>query len=229
MNADRIVAQTERQRLLLRERFGKSSTLIRNPIGHQADHGQLKKPVAEDYLLWVGRAETFSKRADKLFQLARMCPAVQFVAILNKRDEKTFASLVRTVPNNVVIVEHVPFGKIDCYFRHAAALLNTSDAEGFPNAFLQAGKHGVPVLSLVVDPDGMLAEHRCGICADGDIERMSEIIDRFWHNRGGLVRSRLSDAISTYVRTHHGLDERIEEFRSLVLELERDDEQRKAA
>lgn len=228
-SADRIVAQTEHQRTLLQQRFGRSSTLIRNPIARRRERGDSCRPVRHDYVLWVGRAETSFKRADKLLQLARMCPTVQFVAIFNKRDETTFASLMRSVPDNVVVIEHVPFGSIDAYFRHATALLNTSDAEGFPNAFLQAGTHGVPILSLSVNPDDMLTQHRCGAYAAGDLMAMSRIIDRFWHERNGSVRRQLSDAISAYVRTYHNLDERVEELQKLVLEMEGDDERRKAA
>ena len=48
---------------------------------------------------------------------------------------------------------------------NASVLLSTSDEEGFPNTFLQAWTSGTPVVTLRVDPDGIIAREQLGAVA----------------------------------------------------------------
>jgi glycosyltransferase involved in cell wall biosynthesis len=52
----------------------------------------------------------------------------------------------------------------------AAALLSTSDSEGFPNTFLQAWASGTPVVSLKVDPGRIIQQRGLGVVS-GSPER----------------------------------------------------------
>ncbi len=211
-SADEIVVQTPHQQTLLKDNFGRSATIIRNPINlnnriePDSDHG--------DYILWVGRADTFFKRADKMLKLAAMCPDIPFVAIMNKRNERVFDELVANTPANVRIVSHVPYREIESYYANAAALLSTSEGEGFPNAFLQAGKYGKPILSLNVDPGEMISVHGCGLLGHGDMNDMATVLNDFWANRNRSQE--LSDNILRYVQVFHAFDARIDELGSVV-------------
>jgi glycosyltransferase involved in cell wall biosynthesis len=53
----------------------------------------------------------------------------------------------------------------------ATLLINTSQFEGFPNAFQQAWYYGVPTLSLGVDPDGVIEREGLGKCC-GNIDEL---------------------------------------------------------
>ncbi|MBF0244176.1 MAG: glycosyltransferase family 4 protein, partial [Planctomycetes bacterium] len=70
---------------------------------------------------------------------------------------------------NLTFIESVPLNEILPYFRSARLVINTSDHEGMPNTFLQAGLSGTPVVSLRVDPDDMFASMDCGLIADGSL------------------------------------------------------------
>jgi glycosyltransferase involved in cell wall biosynthesis len=53
-----------------------------------------------------------------------------------------------------------------------ACLLSTSAFEGFPNTFLEAWSHGVPVVSTI-DPDRLIANRGLGFTANN----LPELID----------------------------------------------------
>jgi glycosyltransferase involved in cell wall biosynthesis len=45
----------------------------------------------------------------------------------------------------------------------AIALVDTSDYEGFPNSFLEAWAHGVPIVTIHADPDELICGKDLGI------------------------------------------------------------------
>ncbi len=200
-HASQIVVQTRHQQKLLQQRFNRHSTVIRNPISLEDD---IVRAVTSNRLfdvLWIGRADCFSKRADLAIQVAQQCPDLQFTLIMNPRDQRVFRKLIASVPGNARVVSHVPWTEVDEYFRSTGVLLNTSDAEGFPNTFLQAARQGVPIVSLRVDPDGMLNHYGCGVTADGDLARTAELLRRMTHDH--RLRRQLAAAGREYLGEFH--------------------------
>ena len=225
--ADHIVCQTPHQQQLLQSNFQRRGDVVRNPI----DLGQCVEPTEPcgSYILWVGRADTFFKRADKMLELARRCPVVPFVAIMNRRNPDMFRTLVSQAPENVRIVEHVPYEEIENYYANATALLSTSVGEGFPNAFLQAGKYGQPILSLDVDPGEMISQHGCGVTTRGDLDALERALKSMWNHRDGDYRRKFSENIRRYVCTYHDLDDRMEELKQIVQTVSRTSPPKQAA
>jgi len=178
-HADAVVAQTRHQADELRRVASVPAVVIRNPIAVSVvDEATRPRETREPYVLWVGRADNDSKRADLALEVARRCPSRRFVLVMNPHDVWLFDELSRTRPDNVTIIPQVPWRQMDHYYRHADWLVNTSNREGMPNAFLQAGMQGVPVASLNADPDGLLTLHGGGVWADGRMDRLVDALQR---------------------------------------------------
>jgi glycosyltransferase involved in cell wall biosynthesis len=184
---------------------------IRNPIDTRLAPDEGIVPMTErKHVLWIGRADRDCKRADLCLQLAAECPEVPFLAVMNPQDSATELQLLASRPPNVTILPRIPWRQTDRLYRHALALLNTSESEGFPNAFLQAAKFGVPILSRRVNPDQVLTEHGIGFVAQDDLSRLAQMLrqlhatpERFsWVSRAGR----------RYVERYHALESRIGEL-----------------
>jgi glycosyltransferase involved in cell wall biosynthesis len=225
--ADLVVAQTEYQQQVLRRRAERESVLIRNPIDTHLSSDDLLPLERRPYVLWVGRADRDCKRADRCVQLACECPGVSFLAVMNRREARDYDWLVQHAPRNLRILESVPWERSEQLFRGARAVINTSDSEGFPNTFLQAAKHGCPVISLSVDPDQVLARHRWGFCARGDMRGMAQMIRCLWQQPQRFRY--VGQAARQYVVLHHDLVARVTQLSEVLQRLGQPTVQRRAA
>lgn len=194
------LAQNERQAQMLREGYGRSATIIKNPI--DLDHVVPRNPAART-ILWVGKSDERIKRPSLALKLAEQLPEYEFVLIMNMSIAKTHTACLawaRRLPN-VTVIERVPFADIENYFADARLHLNTSVFEGFPNTFLQAAKYGVPTVSLKVDPGAMLSERGCGVVCGGDLACVARNLRELMTDATRYAR--LSQTSLAYVRAVH--------------------------
>lgn len=216
--ADRIIVQTESQREALRRNFGRDAVLIRNPVAISAGDPQGWLPRAQrKFVLWIGRTDDFNKRPMRFLDLARDCPGLTFVMIIGRTDETAFRALERARPANLRILANVAAQDIPGHLRSARAFVSTSRFEGFPNTFLQAAVAGVPIVSVGVDPDGMLSRHGCGLVADDEPHALLEAVTRLC--RDDALADSLAAACHRYVFERHELGGRIAEFSSCLGDL----------
>jgi hypothetical protein len=176
--ADVIVCQTQEQQQLLKERFGRDGIVIENPIDLEDFDRRAATPPEQRSpdrrpVLWVGRAESIHKRPMLAVEIAKRCPEIPFLLVMNPRDPAT-------------IRDHVPPPEMPALMASSLAMLNTSSLEGFPNTFLQAGAARIPIVSLLVG-DRFLDQSGAGVYCHGDLERAAT----------ELRRLRLDPAIST--------------------------------
>jgi glycosyltransferase involved in cell wall biosynthesis len=209
-DVDAIVAQTTAQRDMLRQRFGRSATVIANPVD-VAEWDARRQPPAgleetaglDRYVLWVGRAESVHKRPQVCLEVARRCPEISFLMVMNPRDPHVEATVRRDAPPNVRILSAVPFARMSAVFARAAAFISTSSLEGFPNVFLQAALSRVPIASLEVG-EAFLQHIGSGHFAHGDLDDLCRAIRGFWNTSPD--DSVLDTARATVTR-EHGLAE----------------------
>lgn len=208
-HADRIVVQTAWQQATLAERFGREALRLPNPIDLEAwDASQASEPSPPAvphlprYALWVGRADSFHKRPLLCLDVARRCPEVPFLLVVNPREPAVEEQLRRQRPGNVRLVERVPFADMPRVFRRAGVYVNTSAPgyEGFPNVFLQAAASRVPIASLELDAD-FVSRSGAGRVAGGDVQRLAEFVRRMWHHPAEA--SAVGQQGRRFVQQHH--------------------------
>ena len=219
---DEVLVQTKEQQELLRQRFGRTGTLIENPIDLQEWDAQLQSndgPAVDDeeqYVLWVGRAERTQKRPQLMPELARLCPELKFLMVMNPGDPELRRQIERDAPANLQIQDPVPFPEMPGLFRRALALVNTSASEGFPNTFLQAATSGVPVVSLEVG-GSFLRDSKSGDCAEGSMEVMANLVRQTVAHRQDAA----DPEVRNYLEQHHGLAGQVEKFANLLRRIAR--------
>jgi glycosyltransferase involved in cell wall biosynthesis len=220
IDADTVIAQNQDQLIYLSERFTKKATLVNNPICVDPDSGPLdsneiknkiKKPI-----LWVGKSHSV-KSPEKVVAIAKTIPDFEITMVMNLWDEPYHRDILLTIPSNVTYIDRVEFDKIEDLFMESSLFINTSDFEGFPNTFLQAAKHGVPIISLNSDPNRMLSEFGCGYCANGDIQNMAIMISNYLSDTK-LYTSASNNAIE-YVLKYHNMDSIVTDLTKIIRSL----------
>ncbi|MFH1862232.1 MAG: glycosyltransferase family 4 protein [bacterium] len=163
LQMDKIILQTEEQKRLLLENYGRDGKVIPNHLVVGSD-GVIPKRTPPQ-ILWLSNIKPF-KRADLFIQLAERCRdlCAEFVMVGGCQDRdfsKKIEQFSEKNPHFTYLGPLEPIQSEKC-IAEATLLVNTSSFEGFPNAFQQAWYYGVPVLSLGVDPDQLIESKRLG-------------------------------------------------------------------
>jgi len=208
-----VFAQNCEHQKILRETIGVDSVVV--PNGHRFP---VVGQVEREAILWVGRSADF-KQPHKFITLAKQFPAEKFIMICPQATEdKNYDKLCRQVANvsNIEFHQRVGFDEIDVFFQRARVLVNTSDAEGFPNTFIQTCKCAAAILSLNVNPDGFLDKYSCGICCEGGMEHLAEGL-RFILEKNRYVE--LGRNGRQYAEEHHDIAKIAEQYKAIFSEL----------
>ena len=209
--AHTVIVQTERQRLLYAQRFNRQAVLIRNPAPTSTRLPARERPANGGRMLWIGRLDP-NKRYEEALMLAAALPHREMIIVCNNLlslGEHTIDELQGAMPH-VMIADQVDLRDTDRLFRFADVLVNTSVVEGFPNTFLQAGMAGIPIVTMGVDPDGMLSVHGCGKVTDGTSEQLAQTVDALLEDTAAYGAA--SAACSAWVRSRHAPEERVAEL-----------------
>jgi glycosyltransferase involved in cell wall biosynthesis len=175
--AHKIIAQNSYQQTFL-HRKGIPAEIIRSSLEDADYTGNSKQ-----YHLWLARAEKW-KRPELFIDFAAAYPAEKFTMVcppFAETDPHYFQGLQQkaaAVPNLEWINSYVPFTQLNGFFSNAKTFVNTSISEGFPTTFIHAWQHGIPVLSLNVDPDELLQKEQTGFHCNDDMITMKAQFER---------------------------------------------------
>jgi glycosyltransferase involved in cell wall biosynthesis len=211
--ASTVIVQNTYQRDKINA-WGKKNILVSNPIDDLPT--PVDRPPERRDVIWVGQIKRI-KQPLLFVDLARNFPSHRFLLIggdeaAEKEIEGSLAAAIRDVPN-LIRVGYVPHQQIFAYYLRAALLVNTSVSEGFPNTFLEAWLSGTPVVSLQVDPDGVIQRHGLGFHSES-FSRMVEDVRTLLENPA--LRQTMGDRCRDYVLRHHTTDQAIARFEGII-------------
>jgi glycosyltransferase involved in cell wall biosynthesis len=206
--SDLVLAQHEQQ-VRAFARLGVRARVVANAIdiGGSIHTGPRQGPSAPPSVVAIGRLDS-QKRPELIVELARRLPDRRFIVIGGgtPAQSERFVQAASTTAN-VRWLGHLDPAGVAGVLEGAALLVNTSDSEGFPNTFLEAWLHRVPVVTLTVDPGGVMRANGLGVPA-GTIDAMAARVEELLDNP--KAREQLGERCRSYVERHHGTDEVVE-------------------
>ncbi|MHC4396447.1 MAG: glycosyltransferase family 4 protein [Planctomycetota bacterium] len=208
-NAKRVIVQNEIDKANLRQTADVRSEVIGN-----AHHLPVVSGSDKNVILWVGRSAAV-KRPELFIDLAEEISGESFVMVCqHATDDEKYEELVTRAKavENLEFIEWVGFDKIDSYFQRAKVFINTSESEGFPNAFIQACKYATPILSLNVNPDDFLNKHHCGMCANDDWDVFVDMLKQLLNND---KIDELGNNARRYAEENHNIAEVIKQYKAV--------------
>jgi glycosyltransferase involved in cell wall biosynthesis len=195
--ASEVVVQTQEQVALCRTRFGRRPVLIKS-VATPAPSPTRPR----DAFLWVGRLVHY-KRPEDFLRLAEALREARFrmVAVAAGGAGAELEAGLReraAALGNLELLEPRPHEHLLELMESAVAIVNTAEYEGMPNIFLEGWARGVPALSLLHDPDGVIERERIGAFADGDFKRFVAAARDLWERRRdpGAIAERCRDYIA---------------------------------
>ena len=202
--ADVIIAQTRAQQERIERFFGRRDSVL-VPNFHPTPTEKLDKTGIRQ-VVWVAnfkkwkRPEAFVALAEKLVAFT----SARFI-MLGARSEDHFwqTSLEERIAHvpNLEYLGEVSQQAVNELLATSHLFVNTSEAEGFANTFIQAWLRQVPVVSLSVDPDGVLGREGIGFGCEGDESRLHEVVRGLLTNEN--ERSAMGVRAQAYAAEHH--------------------------
>ena len=200
-------AMTEHQRGLFAKR-GWNCAMYRNLILPRAFPNAGVKKV--DFL-WVSRCQPV-KRPHFFLDLVEALPGHSFEMICPREDVGLWESVASRAKMlaNLRFIEKVPYHEIQRHYDAARVFVNTSEWEGWPNSFIQAGLGRTALLSLAVNPDGIFERFGLGCFAGGDLEKLKSQAQVMMGNAAGLEH--MQEGCARFVAEMHDNAKETEAF-----------------
>jgi glycosyltransferase involved in cell wall biosynthesis len=207
-NVTHIVTQTEVQRKLLEANHHRHADGV-VPNFHPEPHETLDKS-GPPTVLWIANFKRW-KRPELFLELAIALSDLEDVRFVMVGAEAAGsgshdwnADLMRRLRSqrNIQYLGAQPQSEINRLLARAHVFVNTSVSEGFPNTFIQAWMRSVAVVSVSVDPDGVLQREAIGFRADSTVG-LAAAVRRLLVEPG--LRAEYGERARRYALAHHSL------------------------
>jgi uncharacterized Zn-finger protein len=195
-NAHLIIAQNTFQREKVKSLFRKESTIIKNPVVISKDTIQ----KTGKSILWVGKANAM-KHPMLFIDLAKKHTEKKFVMICSNDSSSLFEEIQKNIPGNIEFHESLSLQETENIFAKASIYISTSEFEGFPNTFLQAGNYKLPVISTMVNPDNYITDRNCGLICKPQLYDLSAALNKLENDE--VLYCKMARNHFNYVNENH--------------------------
>lgn len=207
--ADRIVAQTEHQRIAMREGYGLHAHRL--PLVVDPAETVLDEPARDIDVIWIANLRRL-KRPDRFLELAGRLPHARLHLVGGRYDDDTHTEqatieALKRYPN-VQWHGRVEQAQALSLLARAKVFVNTSDVEGFPNTYLQAWERGVPVATFI-DPDGIIGQEGLGAHV-ASVDALATRVGAWLSDRDRWQH--VSQRVRAYSAQHHRVDRVVEDY-----------------
>lgn len=136
----------------------------------------ISNPEKKDFIYvgWLDERKGFTE----FFELVKRAPQHSFKVVGPPRGKvgHIYYEKLKLEPN-VTLLGRLSHSETIFHIANSKALICTSPMEGFPNIFIEAWACATPVISLYVDPGGILKEEKLGEITHGDMNKLIEALD----------------------------------------------------
>jgi glycosyltransferase involved in cell wall biosynthesis len=201
--ADIVAVQHEQQARMIRKHTGGKLILVPNlllsTMAQPRNYDQ-----ADIDVIWIALIRP-QKQLALLLDIAEKLPQLHFMIVggfdgsLVEQEQRKLKDRINQLPN-VHYAGSQNAAAVLALLKRSKILVNTSSHEGFPNTMLEAWSVGVPVVSLTVDPGGVIKRTGHGL--------VSKTIDTMVTDVALLVQTRslnleMGACGLNYVRQYH--------------------------
>lgn len=210
------VCQSVRQQDEFKKYYDKKTTFIRNACADY--HVRLNQYNKDRHMLWVG-TNSRVKRPHLFLEFARRTPEIKYKMAMVPSENAMIQKKLENEISKVSNIEYHGFvqeSKIEKVYAEASVLVNFSEHEGFPNVFLHAWAHKTPVVSLEVNPDGIIDKYRMGFCSGSMEQMIKDVRLLLWYD---AMREEMGHNGYEYVKREHDSDKIAEQYIRLFEEV----------
>ena len=192
----KIIVQNKFQYKFLKRKKFKNIYLIPNVVERNTFHDKNFKLKCKDYFITIGYLNK-RKGIENLYKIIKNNLDKNFVIIGRATDNFAKSFLIKIQKfKNVFYFNNLNKEKTMLYLNNSKALLSTSFIEGFPNVFLEAWLYGKPVLSLYINPSGILNDRKLGVFFNDVNKLINDIKKNNYNNLN-------SSYIKNWVKKNH--------------------------
>ena len=168
--------------------------------------------------LFVGRIADV-KRLEMLLEVAAICAQVSFIIVGGGNRDIDYARRIDDLAaklENVTMYGRADREQLQEIYAKASVLCCTSSHEGFPNTFLEAWSHGLPIISTV-DPDGLIQRRGLGQV----VSTVADFVDALtmYTRDDEEIWAKHSSNARQYYLAHHSPNVALTNFESLFAEV----------
>lgn len=203
-NADIIVGQAAYQNSLLKTNFGRSCDLIVRNFHPMPDEPIIKETATT--VVWIANIKKV-KQPELFLRLAadlKKDGRIHFVMI-GAIHEKHYEGVLNqhlSLTSNLTYRGCLSLDETNLILAKSHIFVNTSISEGFPNTFIQAWMRKVAVVSLCVDPDGVISRNSLGYVSR-TYEQLTRDVSRLVED--DHLRNQIGERSRLYAAEHFGM------------------------